>query len=138
MAMAATIAITNSTIEVMRDDGHGDNYADVDGLCHDCLLVQRHEDDGLVWLNTYAWPADIKRRAVQKLLQELPEGSQVVSYEPLPTEALSFQGRNLHLQTTVNLEASWDPDLTAQVYRLEEEKETDRPRFGRGFKFQSF
>ncbi|CAE7834935.1 unnamed protein product, partial [Symbiodinium sp. KB8] len=46
-------------------------------LCQDALEANVSEA-GLVWLNTYAWPADIKRRAVQKLLKELPESSQVV------------------------------------------------------------
>ncbi|CAE7316931.1 Ogt [Symbiodinium natans] len=87
----------------------------VEFRCQDALEADVSEA-GLVWLNTYAWPAEVKQRVAQKLLQELPEGSQVVSYEPIPTAGLCWQGRHLRLKASVNLEASWDPELTAEVH----------------------
>ncbi|CAE7228012.1 unnamed protein product [Symbiodinium pilosum] len=89
----------------------------VEFRCQDALEADVSQA-GLVWLNTYAWPADLKQRAVQKLLQELPPASKVVSYEPIPAEDLTCEGRELRQEASVDLEASWDPDLTAEAAQL--------------------
>ncbi|CAK9071299.1 UDP-N-acetylglucosamine--peptide N-acetylglucosaminyltransferase 110 kDa subunit [Durusdinium trenchii] len=80
--------------------------------CQDALEANL-EDAELVWLNSYAWPSEVKQLLSEKLA-ELPRGARVVSYEAFPEAAPSGAWR---LEAQEPLETSWDSELLAYVYQ---------------------
>eukprot|EP00438_Fugacium_kawagutii_P025887 Skav233697 [mRNA] locus=scaffold1927:336348:338006:+ [translate_table: standard] len=86
-------------------------------LCEDAMAADISSAK-LLWLNTYAWPADVKQRLCEKLLKELSIGALVVSYEVIPAPD-AFAVNKLELQYVEEMETSWNPKLLAHVYRCQ-------------------
>ena len=87
--------------------------------CQDALTAEIRSAK-LVWLNSYAWPAEVKQILCEKMLKELSAGALVVSYEAIPDFAHGHHGdSSLELQSVEEMETSWDPQLLAHVYRCE-------------------
>ena len=85
--------------------------------CQDAMMADLRAAK-LIWLNAYAWPADVKERLCEKLLKELPMGALMVSYEAIPDDLLTSEHSSaLELQCVEEMETSWDPQLLAHVYR---------------------
>eukprot|EP00435_Cladocopium_sp_Y103_P052664 s2759_g16.t1 len=81
--------------------------------CQDALTAEVRGAK-LVWLNTYAWPAEVKQFLCEKLLKELSAGTLVVSYEAIPDD-FTAGDISLELQSVEEMETSWDPQLLAHV-----------------------
>ena len=86
--------------------------------CQDALTAQIRGAK-LVWLNTYAWPTEVKQILCKKMLKELSAGALVVSYEAIPDDFAKDGEISLELQSVEEMETSWDPQLLAHVYRCQ-------------------
>ena len=83
--------------------------ASVSFHCQDALEAEL--SGALIWLNSYAWPMEVKEALHERLLEL--EGARVVSYEPLP---------DLDLEFRVPISTSWSSELAAHVYRVPKKK----------------